>query len=344
MLNTVRRQKHDGGVLGVQWKPDWGGTNPFLAGEPGLSRTSSDPRVVISLTTVPAGVHGLGPTLISLKNQTFKPDAIDLNLPHISRRGLGVYPKLSEEDAEGIFVHHTDDWFALTNLVPTVQREAGRKTLIIVVDDDKVYPPSLVEDHVRAHRNRPHSAHTCRGYKIPTGGELFPTWSELRHSWYGHQLQNPQQVAIVTGSDSWSAPVSAFTEALWKDLNRTAPNENGTIESYGCLMNDIWVSGQLSRHNISKFVTRCQREARDVPKSMQRARQNLSGNRWKLNQMVMQFYLHDWLPSEMLSLEELITPPRQFVPEVFMVPPPPSLLTWFRSMVVSGVRSLVLGS
>lgn len=347
------------GALAPQLQADvqalaWGPENPNMARWSGLQRLDSDPFIVVSLTTVPGGVLGLLPTLRSLRNQTLPPDAIELNLPLKSERGLGDYPALPAWEAEGVDVHRTEDWLALTNIVPTVQRaraRAGqRNTLVIVVDDDKVYPNSLVEDHLRAHRAQPRSASTCRGYKVPPGGDIspavfWPAWDELGHSVYGHELASapPRRVAVMTGSDSWSAPVDVFSEGLWKDLNsRVAEAANGTIRSAASSMNDVWISGHLSRQGVPKFVVPCRRECRDAPKSGQREAQNLDrARRLLLNQMVMQFYLKDWAPDEIMPVSE-IRPPEVLV-EPVAAPPPPNFFLWVGHGVASLLSAIFLG-
>lgn len=303
---------------------DGAGAAPLLP----VRRLASDPRVVVSLTTVPAGVATLGPTLRSLRNQTFPADAIELNLPLASSRGLGLYPELLPEDAEGIGVYRTDDWLALTNIVPTARRaqQAGAPTLVVVVDDDRVYPPTLVEDHVRAFRERPRAASTCRGFRMPPRGDIspavfFPAWDELGHSTYGHHLLAPpatRRVAVVTGSDSWAVDPSLFGPGLWEEL--AAPASQGgagggdgaarggpNISRVAMLMNDIWVSGQLSRHGVQKYVVPCQGEARSPEKSQDRDRQNIPRDRRRdsMNEQVMRFFAADWLPEETMPPDEI---------------------------------------
>lgn len=289
--------------------------NPLMSNFEVVQRLPTDPQVVFSLTTVPGGVHALGPTLRSLRNQSFPADAIELNLPWHSRRGLGVYPQPRAEDVIGVDVYRTDDWISLTNVVPTVQRawERGDNPLVIVVDDDKVYPPSLVEDHIRAHRGRPHAVSACRGYRLPFGGDLTGlelTWDELRASIYGHRLARAEQVAIVTGSDSWAARADLFTEATWRDLGEEGVPRGGGrgIVPAAEMMNDLWVSGHFSRQGVPKFVVPCQREAEDAPRSEAREHQNLPApiERGELTAAVVGFFQTDWAVQEtMASVDEV---------------------------------------
>jgi len=335
------------------WCPNWDkGENLKMKSWPPLQRLPSDPRVVISLSTVPAGVAGLGPTLRSLKKQTYAADAIELNLPFRSARGLGNYslPPSSLSDL-GIHVYRTDDWLALTNLVPTVQRAKahGGSTLVIVVDDDKAYPPSLVEDHVRAHRLHPRSASTCRGYRMPPGGDIssavfWPAWDELGHSIYGQQKSEVERIAVVTGSDSWSAPAELFTDGLWEDLDEVGDG-NIPIRNDASLMNDIWVSGQLSRHNVPKYVVPCRQECQDPPKTEKRKAQNLSSERTESTSRVMRHFLKDWRPQEVMAEAE-VDQPRVNPEDAHFNDPLPkvSLFSWVVKNLGRGFRSVIVGA
>merc|ERR1719335_1814685 len=184
--------------------------NQRMEGWPLITKAVDDPPVVISVTTVPSGVHTLGPLFESLRKQRYSAFRIDLNLPSKSQRGLGIYPDLDPDIAEGITVWRTHDWGTLTNVVPTVQRlrkENLANALLLVVDDDKVYPETLIEDHIRANRLHSHAAYGCRGWSVPPTQDLNPkAFDELRISVYGNKLgPEMRRVGILTGSDSWSA-------------------------------------------------------------------------------------------------------------------------------------------
>eukprot|EP00747_Dinoflagellata_sp_TGD_P032894 gnl/TRDRNA2_/TRDRNA2_136277_c1_seq3.p1 gnl/TRDRNA2_/TRDRNA2_136277_c1~~gnl/TRDRNA2_/TRDRNA2_136277_c1_seq3.p1 ORF type:complete len:388 (+),score=27.71 gnl/TRDRNA2_/TRDRNA2_136277_c1_seq3:51-1214(+) len=298
-----------------------GPLNTHMKNWPAINKRQTDPKIVISLTTVPEMFKGgkvtmLSKTLNSLLNQTVAADAIELNLPSYSAR-LGKYGKPERDLPKGINVYYTEDWLTLTNIIPTVQRakmnisaERGavtkrpiawkesqsHETLVIVVDDDKVYPPSLVEDHLRAFRERPSSASTCRGYKLPSHHHLSSGWDELRHSAFGHKLGSHVRVACVTGSDSWSAPVSLFTKGLWMDL----ADGHGPQEMALKLMNDVWVSGQLSKHNIPKYAIPCRQECWDtgVSKRFGVASNDTGGTRRLMNNVVVTYFAKAWSREE----------------------------------------------
>lgn len=291
-----------------------GAMNERMEGWPIITKAPGDPPVVISVTTVPSGVRTLGPLFDSLRKQRYSAFRIDLNLPSKSERGLGIYPDLDPEIAEGITVWRTHDWGTLTNVVPTVQRlqkENLTNALLLVVDDDKVYPETLLEDHIRASRLHSHGAYGCRGWSVPPTQDLDPNaFDELRISVYGNRLgPEMKRVSILTGSDSWSAPVSAFHKDLWEEISSIHKSGNALLEKAVLMVNDVWISGLLSRHGLPKYVMPCHEESWDNPISKckeawcsieyARIGHQMIG-RGNLNIILMQYFREDWKKDELM--------------------------------------------
>src|SRR5450759_3944805 len=114
------------------------------------SRTFDDRRVVASLSTVPDRINNLGPTIRSLLRQTRPPDEIVLAIPEFSIRAQRPYsvPKHVSHWPLLRVLHCRRDWGPATKFIPIVREElaAGREnTLIMVVDDDRVYPRDALE-------------------------------------------------------------------------------------------------------------------------------------------------------------------------------------------------------
>jgi len=101
-------------------------------------------RVVVSLTTIPSRIDGLGPTINSLLNQSYKPDEIVLNLPRICLKENCGYT-IPSFLWKSISVYQCDDYGPITKLLPTVLREKDLDTRIITVDDDVIYSDRTIE-------------------------------------------------------------------------------------------------------------------------------------------------------------------------------------------------------
>src|SRR5207248_11146218 len=114
------------------------------------NRTFDNRRVIASLSTVPDRINNLRPTIRSLLEQTRPPDEIVLAIPQFSIREQRRYavPKHISRWPRMRVLHCRRDWGPATKFIPIVREElgAGRgSTLIMVVDDDRVYPRDALE-------------------------------------------------------------------------------------------------------------------------------------------------------------------------------------------------------
>src|SRR5947207_1114941 len=117
------------------------------------NRTFDNRRIIASLSTVPDRINNLRPTIRSLLNQTRPPDEIVLAIPEFSIREQRRYavPKHISRWPRMRVLHCRRDWGPATKFIPIVREElgAGRgSTLIMVVDDDRVYPRDALETYL----------------------------------------------------------------------------------------------------------------------------------------------------------------------------------------------------
>lgn len=107
-------------------------------------------KYIISFTTSPTRIHKCKSMLDSLLNQTFKPDLIMLNIPHVFARTSEEYEiPLGIED--NILINRSDrDYGPGTKVIPTVKYLKDNnfnpaETRIVYLDDDIIYPPTMLE-------------------------------------------------------------------------------------------------------------------------------------------------------------------------------------------------------
>ena len=100
-------------------------------------------RIVVSLSTLPSRINKVHQTIRSIENQTMKPDWIYLNVPSYSKREKTKY--VIPDDLTQYVNHASDDYGPLTKFLPTLQIENDPETMIICVDDDKIYDPNLIQ-------------------------------------------------------------------------------------------------------------------------------------------------------------------------------------------------------
>ena len=202
-------------------------------------------RVIASLTTVPERIENLGPTIRSLLKQTRPPDEIVLAVPEFSIRERRPYevPEYLSRWPRLRVLHCRRDWGPATKFIPVIREElaAGRgNTLIMVVDDDRVYPRDALETYLHYSEQLPEAALCFRGAAMP----LSLDWRDAKMI-YADELREPRRAAVITGCGSYLIQPRFFDESLW-DYSR-APQ--GAF-----YMDDIWISGCLNRRDVKRYV------------------------------------------------------------------------------------------
>src|SRR6266404_8429562 len=227
------------------------------------SRKSDDRRVIASLSTVPERIGNLGPTIRCLLRQTRPPDEIVLGVPEFSIREQRPYavPKYISRWQRLRVLHCGKDWGPATKFIPIVQEElaAGRgNTLIMVVDDDRLYPRDALETYLHYSEQLPEAALCFRGAAMPRSLD----WRDAKMI-RASELREPRRVAVITGCGSYLIQPGFFDKLLW-DYSR-APR--GAF-----YMDDIWISGCLTRRNVKRYVV----PASAMMRSVFRQRRTLS--------------------------------------------------------------------
>src|SRR5437667_4149593 len=145
----------------------------FIRDTLAANRTFDNRRVIVSLSTVPDRISNLRPTIRSLLKQTRLPDEIVLAVPEFSVREQRHYvvPKYISRLPRVRILRTREDWGPATKFIAAIQDElaAGRQnTLIMVVDDDRVYPPDALETYLHYSEQLPEAALCFRGAAMPS--------------------------------------------------------------------------------------------------------------------------------------------------------------------------------
>ena len=212
-----------------------------LAAAPNLD---SQRRVIVSMSTLPDRIFNLKPTIRCLLEQTRPPDEIVVSVPEFSRRQRKRYviPDYLEKMPRVRVLRCETDWGPATKFIPIIQAElaAGRRdTLIMIVDDDRVYPRDALETYLCYHQKLPDAALTFRGGPIPRDFKWGPRMIR------GAELREPRPVAVMTGCASYFIQPRFFDERLW--------DYSGAPDG-AFYMDDIWISGSLDRRGVEKYV------------------------------------------------------------------------------------------
>ena len=212
-------------------------------------------RVIASLSTLPGRINNLRSTIRSLLRQTRPPDEIILTVPEYSIREERPYvvPEYLLRLPRLRILHCRRDWGPATKFIPVVREQlaAGRgDTLIMVVDDDRVYPRDLLATYLHYHTQMPDTAICLRGAAIPRSFD----WRDATMT-YGSELREPESVAVITGCGSYLIQPRFFDESLW---------DYSQAPSGAFYMDDIWISGYLARRNVGRYVVPASGKMRGV--------------------------------------------------------------------------------
>jgi hypothetical protein len=212
-------------------------------------------RVIAALSTLPDRISNLEPTIRCLLGQTRPPDEIVVAVPLYSRRQQRSYaiPDYLEQLPRVRILRCDTDWGPATKFIAVVQDElgAGRdKSLIMIVDDDRIYPEDALETYLYYHRELPNAALCFRGAPMPSDLK----WRKPKIT-NGDRLQKPAKVAVVTGCGSYFIQPRFFDSQLW---DYSAAPEGAFY------MDDIWISGCLDRRGIEKYIVPTSRMMRTV--------------------------------------------------------------------------------
>jgi hypothetical protein len=198
--------------------------------------------LVVTLTTIPSRIDLLDMTLKSLLDQSLAPAEIRLNVPHHSRREDCAYEIPSWlEKLETVKIVRCDDSGPATKLFPTlpcVEADAP----VVVVDDDRIYPPRFLETLAAAADADPDSAFGLSGWVVPEDFIDRPT--TIRSNLYlqppapvrARRLRKPFEIDILQGFSGYLVRPRFFPELQAMLAHEGAPREAFFVD-------DVWISG-----------------------------------------------------------------------------------------------------
>jgi hypothetical protein len=166
------------------------------------SPRSDHPRVIVSMSTVHDRINNLSPTIRSLLKQTRPPDEIVLAIPQFSIREQRPYvPKYISRLPRVRVLRCREDYGPATKFIGAIQDElaAGQEnTLIMVVDDDRLYPRDALETYLYYSEQLPNAALCFRGAAMPSTLD----WDDAKMI-HAKDLREPRPVVVITGCGSY---------------------------------------------------------------------------------------------------------------------------------------------
>ena len=245
--------------------------------------SSLEPRVIVTFTTIPSRISQIKPTIISILQQTYRPSIIELNLarnPQKIDKPWSIPFWL--EGLSSVKIHWLDyDYGPASKLIPTLDRHQNDDCLIIVIDDDMIYPKNLVERFLKADQQSNGGKVFCaNGHPIVQNHHFFESPSDKRIR------SGERRVAIIEGCGGYSLRPRHFDI---KDLKSLKGAPDGAMR-----MDDIWFSGHLSRRNIEKIQIST-KPRHSLPQATVPA---ITGPRVELSDALLDFFSKDWHSEE----------------------------------------------
>lgn len=165
--------------------------------------------IIVTLTTTPSRIGLLHHTLKSLLDQSRLPARIILNVPAFSQREQVAYEIPDTlKNLQSIEIKRCDDLGPATKLIPTLLTQPP-DTAIVVVDDDRLYPPWLIARYEVAAAQTPDRALTMSGWVAPES--LTDEMTTIRSNLLmlppapirAPRLSRPREVDVVQGVMSY---------------------------------------------------------------------------------------------------------------------------------------------
>jgi len=163
-------------------------------------------KIVITLTTIPERLisqygYDMRYCIESLLSQNYDDYyEVYLNIPYVSKRTGEKYviPEWLENITDPrLKIFRTEDYGSITKLIPTIERIDDEDTIIIVVDDDMVYHPELINEHIKNRTKWPDYVVGYDGMRSRNNDGTFSNYFGDSRDYYFSSLKKNSLVDII---------------------------------------------------------------------------------------------------------------------------------------------------
>lgn len=218
----------------------------------------SNPRIVVTFTTLPDRYHLLKKSIESIINPEFPLDAIYLTVPIRSKRLNKEYPPIPDDITSLCTVIRTDfDYGPIMKIYGALVSETDPETIIITCDDDVLYDKNLIKIITNHSINNQNIAICGTGALIGKGLKLFSMvnsvkemrkWNGLTGFNIGDQGRN---IDLIFGFAGVLYRRKFFPESnkLYDELFHYSMENRDVFAN-----DDILLSGFLNKNNIKMKI------------------------------------------------------------------------------------------
>lgn len=206
---------------------DWYAKHPIQ--KCGINRTQREQKVIVSLTSYPKRISTIWLTIETLLRQSVKPDEVILWLANSQFEGLNSLPKeLLDMQKCGLTIRFCDDLRSHKKYFYVMQEYPD--DLVILVDDDMLYPYDTIEKLLRMHEKYPHDICTI------SAQAMLPDFSSRPSGWRtpksSERFEHSDAIQIFSGSGSLYPPNALDNKAFDRQL----------IEELCPYADDLWLT------------------------------------------------------------------------------------------------------
>lgn len=207
-------------------------------------------EIVVSLSTIPSRISEIVPTVKSLLSQKRAPKKIKLYVPEFSMREHVEY--IVPEELTNLkcleVVRVERDWGPSTKFIPAIESHDSDQK-ILVVDDDNMYPSTMLAAFDRASDERPDWIVAASGWRVPD--DLVDRATTL---WTNISKQPPVPIPTTRVNDYYPIDiVQGYSGFMIKprffnlDQLTDYPDEPKAVR----FVDDVWVSAHAL---VPKYV------------------------------------------------------------------------------------------
>lgn len=143
-------------------------------------------KIIASMTTIPSRIALIEPVIAAALSQTVHIDHVEINVPYkLVKRNEDYELPSWMANMQGLEVHRTEDFGAITKVAPTFMRYRDTEdTFIWSIDDDCVFPPNQLELLMTAHDPDKRRILTRYGGQLNDDGSLLHFYGSAQVSFF----------------------------------------------------------------------------------------------------------------------------------------------------------------
>ena len=211
------------------------------------------PRVIVSLTTFSKRIDSVHLVIESIARQSIKPDEIILVLDEEEFNNEYLPQYIKDQINRGLKIRYTHNTKSYKKLIPTIFEYP--EDLVITIDDDLIYPTTLIEKLLYYHKLYPEAiiCHQGREIKFFKDGKIT-TYTEWP---YVTSEMKPSKHIIAVGYGGVLYPPNSLKKEMLDErlFTRFAPNADDLWFKAASVLNNtkVMCTGFLGE-NESDFI------------------------------------------------------------------------------------------